>query len=70
VDKQRMETAPTINSDYSELGNPEQVVAIYKFYAIDPPAVGGAIQSPGGTSSGTDSSKPQSDSDKLDKSDK
>jgi sporulation protein YlmC with PRC-barrel domain len=68
VDKQKMQTAPTVNSDYSELDNPDQVVAIYKFYEIEPPAVGGAIQSPGGAGTGSD--KYHRDSDSLDKSDK
>jgi len=55
MDKQKMESAPTVTSDYPELNDPDAVLVIYRFYEI--PA--GAAETPGGTESGQ-SQKPNS----------
>ncbi|HWI57308.1 MAG TPA: PRC-barrel domain-containing protein [Bacillota bacterium] len=52
VDKQKLQTAPTVKSDYSDLQNPEYVVNVYKFYEIQP-AIGAPGETPGGMGTGT-----------------
>jgi len=66
VDKQKMESAPTVTSDYQELNDPDAVLVIYRFYEIQP---AGAAETPGGTQQGTgksqsDPNKSQSDPNK------
>jgi sporulation protein YlmC with PRC-barrel domain len=54
VDKNKMDSAPTTTSDYSDLNNPDAVLVIYKFYEIPTGAgesPGGVQQSPGQGSS-------------------
>ncbi len=58
VDKQKMQSAPTVSQDYSDLNNPESVVAIYRFYELEP--AGAAGQTPGGTGSGAGQQSPGS----------
>ena len=41
IDKQKLQSAPTVTQGYSELNNPEEVVVIYRFYAIEPPGTSG-----------------------------
>ena len=52
LDKEKLRSAPTINSDYSDLNNPGYLVSVYQFYEIQQPAVGAAGETPGGTTSG------------------
>lgn len=58
VEKQKLQSAPTVSSDYSDLNNPDAVVVIYRFYEIQPAGAPGAT--PGGTQegSGTDKASP------------
>jgi|SRR5579883_2893338 len=55
IDKQKMQSGPTVSSDYSELNNPDAVLVIYKFYEVQP--VGGPGTTPGGTQEGSGASK-------------
>jgi sporulation protein YlmC with PRC-barrel domain len=50
MDKQKMDSAPTVGSDYSDLKNPDAVLVIYRFYEIQP---AGAGETPGGTGQGS-----------------
>jgi len=50
MDKQKMDSAPTVNSDYSDLNDPDAVLVIYRFYEIQP---AGAGETPGGTGQGS-----------------
>ncbi len=59
MDKQKMESAPTVTSDYPELNDPDAVLVIYRFYEIQP---AGAAETPGGTQQ--DTGKSQSDPNK------
>lgn len=52
IDKQKMLSAPTVKSDYSELQNPGYVVSIYKFYEVEPTAAGAPGETPGGAGAG------------------
>jgi sporulation protein YlmC with PRC-barrel domain len=54
VDKQKMQSGPTVSSDYSELNDPDAVVVIYRIYEIQP---SGAGETPGGTQSGSEKSR-------------
>src|ERR1043166_3719203 len=49
VDGQRFQSAPTVDSEYSELDDPSAVVIIYRYYAT--PAAGSG-ETPGGTQQG------------------
>jgi sporulation protein YlmC with PRC-barrel domain len=55
VDKQKMQSAPTVSQDYSDLNSPEQVVAIYRFYELPP---SGGAETPGGTGAGAGQQQP------------
>ncbi|HZR17410.1 MAG TPA: PRC-barrel domain-containing protein [Verrucomicrobiae bacterium] len=55
IDKQKMQSGPTVSSDYSELNNPDAVLVIYKFYEVQP--AGGPGTTPGGTQEGSGTSK-------------
>jgi len=59
VDKQKMQSAPTISADYSELNNPDAVIVIYQFYQVEPVAAGAPGETPGGTEKGSGHSQPQ-----------
>jgi sporulation protein YlmC with PRC-barrel domain len=63
VDKQKMQSAPTISSDYSDLNNPDAVIVIYQFYEIVPAGAGAPGETPGGTEQGSGHSQPQPKSD-------
>jgi len=54
VDKQKLQSAPTVTSDYQELNDPDAVLVIYRFYEIQP---AGAAETPGGTQQGTGKSQ-------------
>jgi len=54
VDKQKMQSAPTVTSDYPELNDSDAVLVIYRFYEIQP---AGAAETPGGTQQGTGKSQ-------------
>lgn len=58
VDQQKMQSAPTTSSDYSDLNNPDNVVVIYRFYEIAP--AGGTGETPGGTQGGSGQSQSNS----------
>jgi len=51
VDKQKMQSGPTVSSDYSELNDPDAVIVIYRLYEIQP---AGGAESPGQTQSGSE----------------
>lgn len=53
VDKQKLQSAPTVSSDYSELGDADAVIVIYRFYEIQP---AGSAETPGRTQSGSEKS--------------
>jgi sporulation protein YlmC with PRC-barrel domain len=54
IDKQKMQTAPTVNSeDYSDLNNPDAVIVIYRFYEVEPSGAPG--QATGGVEQGSSS---------------
>jgi len=59
VDKQKMQSAPTISADYSELNNPDAVIVIYQFYQVVPAGAGAPGETPGGTEKGSGHSQPQ-----------
>lgn len=51
VDKQKLKSAPTLNSDYTNQFTPDYEVTIYRFYEIPSSAIGGG-ESPGGMQRG------------------
>ena len=53
VDKAKLQSAPTIKKDLSDLSNPDYMVSIYQFFSL-PVDVGGS-ESPGGVQRGQDS---------------
>jgi len=57
MDKTKMDSAPTIDSDYANLDNPDFVVVVYRFYEIPLGGTGAAIETPGSTDTGTSSSQ-------------
>ncbi len=61
IDKEKLKSAPTLKRDFSDLNNPDYVVTIYRFYEVQPSAMGGS-QTPGGTTSGSGSSQGTSQS--------
>lgn len=51
LDKEKLKSAPTADSQLSQLNQPDYTVTIYRFYEI--PDETGAAQSPGGTEQGS-----------------
>jgi uncharacterized protein YrrD len=51
VDKEKLRTAPTVKSDYSDLEDSSSTTTIYNFYGVQPSGVGSSVETPGGTSS-------------------
>jgi sporulation protein YlmC with PRC-barrel domain len=59
MDKQKLDTAPTVKKDYSELNDPQYTASVYEFYGIQHHAMGGAMEAPGGAAGGSSESNPE-----------
>src|SRR5258706_10749897 len=62
MDPQKLQSAPTIETGSAELDNPDFVVVVYKFYEIPVSSSGAAGETPGGSQTGSSSSRTNSGS--------
>ena len=53
IDKDKIKSAPTTDSKYAELDNPQFVASLYQFYEVQPQAMGGSEATLGGSESGS-----------------
>ena len=60
VNAQKLQSAPKLEKNYSNLNSPEFMAKVDQFYGVTPTAAGAAGETPGGVQTGTQQQQPKS----------